>query len=189
MPSDSFWVNDLDQLREVRCAREKKLQYSRFQSMSHKPHSLDRALQAFPSLPRRFNEQQIPGNENMSSKGKENQHQFSSSFQVFPPASFWSVASCLALQEGMKHHRHHPAWAQTLTTSSLQNTESLLAPCLEKWGPLPTQCFWRLLLLCSLIYSEYSFGMWRKHTDALRVLFVFTSSHSLPWWCYLIPWK
>ena len=132
---------------------EKRNYSMSFQSMSHKPHSLDRALQAFPSLPRRglmsskFQAIRTP----TSSKGKENQRRFSSSFKVFPPASFWSVAkmtarhgrdestTAIALHE-LRHWPHH----------LFKMPESLTGTLLGKLSPLPTQSFWwRLLLLCN----------------------------------------
>lgn len=114
-----------------------------------------------------------------SSKGKENQHQFSSSFQVLPPASFWSVAKMTALQGRdesstaipLHELRHDYAISSECPRASL-------APCLENWvhsqtsvsggggGCRATNPLFRIF-----------FGMWREHTDALRVLM---SSHSLP---------
>lgn len=109
--------------------------------MSHKPQSLghNRHLPLY-STQESFNEHQIPTETLSCSKGKENQHQFSSPFQIFLPATFLSchflvwMTSCQndsSAGRGRKHHCHLPAWAETLKTSSLQNAQASLAPCLE----------------------------------------------------------
>lgn len=98
--------------------------------MSHKPQSLghNRHLPLY-STQESFNEHQIPTGTLSCSKGKENQHQFSSPFQIFLPATFLSchflvwMTSCQndsSAGRGRKHHCHLPAWAETLNTSSLK---------------------------------------------------------------------